>query len=69
MIWSFQRGDERTTCQLRADPRGPGYDFVVVAADEHETTERFASSQRAFERWTALEQELLHKGWTGPHGQ
>lgn len=68
MIWFFRRGDELTTCQLRADPTRPGYDFIVTQASGEETVEHFELSRDATVCWTQLETRLHQEGWSGPHG-
>jgi hypothetical protein len=67
MFWWFKRGDSYVRYESRQNDNA-AFELRIVNEDGSETVERFDTEEELTARQRALEQELMDKGWTGPHG-
>ena len=68
MLYVFERGRERKTCETRLSPDGTGYE-LVVAEDGVERVDRYTSMERLLAREHELLQAWRAQGWTEPQSK
>ena len=66
MFWWFERGGQYLRYETRET--GGGYELRVIKPDGSELVENFTDSADLTRRQLAFERDLVHEGWTGPHG-
>lgn len=66
MIWSFERGGERTSCEIRRDPDGQHYELVLTAPDGSEKTESYEEPSEVITRSVDVMRGLIEAGWRSP---
>lgn len=66
MIWSFERQGQSLRCEIRRDLDGQYYEFVVVADDGPEQTERFEDPAAVIARSVDVMRGLIEDGWRSP---
>lgn len=64
MLYFFHRAGQYRRFESRTV-----YELEITAPDGVTTVERFSTGEAMTERERALQQELRHDGWDGPHGR
>jgi hypothetical protein len=63
MIWSFERGGQQTSCEIRRDEDGQYYEFVVTNPDGLEKAERYEEPSEVVTRSVDVMRGLIEDGW------
>jgi hypothetical protein len=66
MIWTFERGSERTSCEIRRDADGQYYEFVVTGPDGAPRLERYEEPSEVIARSVDVMRGLIEAGWRSP---
>jgi hypothetical protein len=70
VVWFFERQGSFLRFETRAIEGHPEWvELVIARPDGTETVERFASSDKLYERQLELQSTLSHDGWQGPYGR
>jgi hypothetical protein len=62
MIWSFERGGQQLSCEIRRDEDGQ-YEFVVTNPDGRLQTERYEEPAEVVTRSVDVMRALIEEGW------
>jgi hypothetical protein len=62
MIWSFERGGQQLSCEIRRDEDGQ-YEFVVTNPDGTEKAERYEEPSEVVTRSVDVMRGLIEEGW------
>lgn len=68
MVWFFHRNRQYLRCEVRTKRESPRYEIVLEYPDGAVSVEAFDDERGLRARWDALQQQLQHEGWDGPHG-
>jgi hypothetical protein len=63
MIWSFSKGAQQLTCEIRREIDGDEYEFVVTATDGSAQVTRFTDPTGLIEHSTSYLEQLVRDGW------
>jgi hypothetical protein len=63
MIWSFERRNQLLLCEIRREPDGQHYEFVVTRPDGAEQAERFDDPSAVIARSVDFMRGLIEDGW------
>jgi len=63
MIWSFERGGQRMSCEIRRDEDGHYYELVVTNTDGSERAERYEEPSEVVTRSVDVMRGLIEDGW------
>ncbi len=66
MIWSFERRNQLLLCEIRREPDGQHYEFVVTRPDGVEEAERFDDASAVIAKSVDFMRTLIEDGWRTP---